>query len=446
MSNIAVIKKKISPYNKKIFVDGCKSISIRSILLASIGIGKSTIFSLPESEDVKSTIDCIKRLGIKIIKNRKNCVIFGKGINGFDYKKNITINAGNSGTCGRLILGLLVASKNKIKLIGDKSLSKRNFGRIVDPLEKFGSNFIVNKNRGLPLKIIGSDFIRPIKFREEIGSSQVKSSCMFAALNAPGKTIIISKKSRNHSELFFKFLNIPIKIKKNKNYDLIEVEGQKNFHSFKYKIPGDVSSAAFFIALTLISKNSQLTIKNVNVNPTRIGYINILNKMGAKIKILNKKNYKGEIIGDIFVKSNKNLKSINCPSNLNSITIDEFNLLFINAAFSKGVSTFKNLEELNKKESKRLEWGFKILKMIGIKTKKIGNHGIKIWGNPNLELNKKYIIKNYLKDHRIAMCTFILALARGGNWRIEDVVESIKTSFPSFLKIVKTLGGKYEIR
>ena len=120
--------------------------------------------------------------------------------------------------------------------------------------------------------------------------------------------------------------------------------------------------------------------------------------------------------------------------------------MFINAAFSKGVSTFKNLEELNKKESKRLEWGFKILKMIGIKTKKIGNHGIKIWGNPNLELNKKYIIKNYLKDHRIAMCTFILALARGGNWRIEDVVESIKTSFPSFLKIVKTLGGKYEIR
>ena len=125
--------------------------------------------------------------------------------------------------------------------------------------------------------------------------------------------------------------------------------------------------------------------------------------------------------------------------------IDEFNSLFIIASFSNGVSIFKGLEELNKKESKRLDWGFKILKMIGIKTKKIGSDGIKIWGNPNLKLNKKYIVKNYLKDHRIAMCTIILALARGGNWKIHDV-DSIKTSFPSFLKIIKFLGGKYEVK
>jgi 3-phosphoshikimate 1-carboxyvinyltransferase len=190
--------------------------------------------------------------------------------------------------------------------------------------------------------------------------------------------------------------------------------------------------------LTLLSKDSKLILKKVGVNKSRTGVINILNKMGAKIVLKNKKNYRGEKIADIYVKSSKSLKSINCPNKLNSSAIDEFLLIFICAAFSKGVSTFKDLEELNKKESKRLDWSFKILKMIGIKTKKIKNHGIKIWGQPNLKLDKNYIIKNYLKDHRIAMCAIVLALSRGGNWKIHDS-DSIKTSFPSFLKIIKEL-------
>ena len=196
----------------------------------------------------------------------------------------------------------------------------------------------------------------------------------------------------------------------------------------------------FFIVLTLLSKNSRLIIKNVNVNPTRIGIIKILKKMGAKIFFKNKKVYKGEKIADILVKSTGSLKSINCPVKLNSSAIDEFLLIFLIAAKSKGISYFKNLSELNQKESPRLKLGSKILNTMGVKTV-LTNHSIKIYGQPNLTLNNNYEIKNYLKDHRIFMMSAIAALTLGGNWKIHNP-ESIKTSFPSFLKMLKSLGAQ----
>ena len=241
--------------------------------------------------------------------------------------------------------------------------------------------------------------------------------------------------------MFKKVLKVPIKIKKSKNFELINISGLKEFKSFNYKIPGDISSASFFIVLTLLSKNSYLTIKDVNINSSRIGIVKILNKMGAQIKFFNKRNYKGETIADIFVKSVKNLKSINLNPNLNSSAIDEFLLIFLVATKCEGVSKFVKLSELNKKESKRLNWGIKILKMMGVKVSKISNHGLKIWGKKNLELKKKYVIKNFLKDHRVFMVCTIAALTLGGDWKIYNP-DSFKTSFPSFLKILNNLGAK----
>tara|TARA_B100000963_G_C22238637_1_gene499017 strand:- start:120 stop:620 length:501 start_codon:yes stop_codon:yes gene_type:complete len=165
--------------------------------------------------------------------------------------------------------------------------------------------------------------------------------------------------------------------------------------------------------------------------------------MGAKIKFLNKRNYKGEMIGDIFVKSTKNLKAINLNSSLNSSVIDEFLLVFLVASKCEGVSSFEKLSELNQKESKRLDWGIKILKMMNVKVIKTKKQGIKIWGNKNSLPKKKYIIKNYLKDHRIFMLSAVAALSLGGNWRIYDP-NSFKTSFPSFKKILISLGAKIE--
>ena len=431
---------KIKDVNKKIFVDGDKSLSIRWALMASMALGKSRAYNLLKSEDVLSAIASLKKLGVKIRYNKKYHEINGNGLNSYIYKKNLTINAGNSGTLGRLILALLINSPRKIKLVGDKSLSKRDFSRIIQPLKKFGASFYPNNKTTLPISIKGKNLIRPIKYFENKGSAQCKSSVLLAALNASGKTFIKAKKSRDHTEILFKNLKIPIKVKQTKNYDYIEVEGKKNFKALNYNIPGDISSSAFFIVLTLLSEKSYLIIKNVNINPSRTGIITILNKMGAQIIFKNRKFYKGERIADISVKSIKKLNSINCPTKLNSSAIDEFLIIFLVAAKARGVSYFKNLEELNQKESKRLDWGSKILNMIGIKTE-LTNHSIKIYGNPNLNLYKNYEVKNYLRDHRIMAMTTVAALTLGGKWKINDP-DSINTSFPSFLKIIKSLGGK----
>ena len=440
MPNKIIIRKKINNFNKKIFVPGDKSLSIRWVLVSSLSNGVSKAQNLLMSEDVIAALKAIKTLGVKVVYNSKKCKIYGAGVNGYKYKKGIVINAENSGTLGRLILGLLVDTPEKIKLIGDKSLSKRDFKRVADPLSKFGVNFVLKNGHGLPLTIKGSQKLKPIKFFEKKGSAQCKSSLIFAGIKAQGKTIIKAKKSRNHTELLFKYLKLPIKVKKNKNSDLIEIKKVKEIKPINYNIPSDISSSAFFIALTILSKKSKLTIKNINVNPTRIGILTILKKMGAIVSLNNKKIYKGEQIADLVIKSPKFLKSINCPSSLNSGAIDEFLVIFLIAAKAKGISYFKNLDELNKKESPRLKWGSKILKLMGVKVIATKNT-IKIFGNPNLEVKKKIIIKNYLKDHRVFMTSAIAALSFGGEWHIHDK-DSIKTSFPTFLKTINKL--KYE--
>ncbi len=436
MSNKIEIRQTIKPYKKNIEIEGDKSLSIRWALLASQSIGKSTSTNLLRSDDVLNTLNCLKKLGVKIYLFKNKCEIYGKGINGYKYKKNIVLNAGNSGTLARLIMGLLVHSKNKIKIIGDKSLSKRDFLRVTKPLEKFGAKFKTNFGK-LPVVIKGTKNPIPVKYKENKGSAQCKSAVMLAALNTKGKTIIKAKKSRNHSELLFKHLGIPIKIINTKKYDLIKIDGKKKIKSFNYKIPSDISSAAFFIVLTALSKNSKLNIKNVNINSSRTGILKILKIMGVKILLKKIKNYKGEKTADIYIVSSDSIKSIKCPSNLNSASIDEFLLIFLVAAKAKGVSYFKNLSELNQKESPRLKWGSKILNLMGIKTITTKD-SIKIFGNPNLVINKKIIIKNFLKDHRVFMTSTIAALAFGGNWIIHDK-DSIKTSFPSFLKIIKNI-------
>ena len=407
MKKFIKIGRKIDSFNKIINVEGDKSLSIRWVIMSSLSKKKSIAYNLLKSEDVISALKCIKALGSKIKFFKNRCEIVGNGLD-FSNKKNLTLNAGNSGTLGRLILGLLINSRKEIKLIGDKSLSKRDFSRVTRPLKKFGAKFIGDKN--LPLKMKGLSNPKAINYLEKKGSAQCKTAVMLAALKSEGQTIIKAKKSRDHTELLFKYLKIPIQIKKrNKKYDYIKVKGIKKVEPLNYKIPGDISSCAFFIVLTLLSKKSQLLIKNINVNPTRIGIIKILTMMGAKIKFINKKSYKGEKISDILVKSTNNLNGITCPTKYNSSAIDEFLVIFLAAAKSRGVSYFKDLSELNQKESPRLKWASKILNFIGIKNITTKN-SIKIFGNPNLSLNKKIDIKNFSKDHRIFMMSVIAAL------------------------------------
>ena len=440
MSKILLINKTIKQFDKQIQVSGDKSLSIRWILLASQAIGKSKGYNLLMSGDVVAALESIKKLGIKVLLHRGYCEIFGNGLNGFNYKNGLTIDAKNSGTLGRLILGLLIKSPIKIKIVGDESLSKRNFSRVTVPLEKFGAKFYYKKKNKLPLSILGSQSTKGIKYIENKGSAQCKSAVMLAALNSSGKTSIKAKKSRNHSELLFKYLKIPIQIKKTKKYDYIKIKQPKKIKAFNYKIPGDISSSAFFIVLTTLTDNSKLLIKDVNINPSRTGVITILKKMGAKISLKNKRNYKGEKISDILIQSSNNLKSINCPPELNSSAIDEFLVIFLVAAKANGISYFKDISELKQKESPRLQWGSKILNMMGVKTE-LTKDSIKIYGQPNLKITKTIIIKNYLKDHRIFMMSTVAALTFGGQWKIHDT-DSINSSFPSFLKIIKDISQR----
>ena len=441
MSNFVKINSKINSFNKSLSIDGDKSLSIRWALLSSQSLKKCRSSNLLLSEDVYSSLNCLKKLGVKIKISKKFCEINGLGLNGFKYKDNTILDAGNSGTLGRLILGLLVHSKKRVKLKGDKSLSKRDFLRVIKPLEKFGAKFDSNFGK-LPIQIQGTNYSKPIRYNEIKGSAQCKSAVMLAALNTQGETIIKAKKSRDHSELLFKYLKLPIKVIRKKEYDIIKIKGKHKIPALNYKIPSDISSAAFFIVLTALVKNSILKIRNVNINPSRMGVFYILKLMGVKISKINVKKYKGEKIADLIIKSTNKIKSINCPIKLNSSAIDEFLLIFLVAAKAKGISYFKNLSELNQKESPRLKWGSKILNEIGIKNI-ITKSSIKIYGNPNLKIDKKIIIKNFLKDHRVFMTSVIAALSFGGEWQIFDK-KSINTSFPSFLKKIGQLGANIE--
>ncbi len=442
--NSVSINDKIEKFDKNITVESDKSISHRSLLIASQCIGLSNINNVLESDDIRNTIICLKKLGVKILKKNRKYIVYGNGLGSFKKPKNNFLYAGNSGTLARMLFPLLGTQSNiKVKIAGDDSLNKRDMKRIIDPLSKIGCNFYPKNKTTLPLTIEGTSMPLAQKHFERIGSAQVKSAILLAGLNAPGITQIeVRKNSRNHTENLLKAIKADIKIKKLAKSHLISLRGQKNLFGFNLKIPGDLSSAAPFIILTLLTANSKLLIKNVNCNKTRIGFINILKKMNANIKIKNLKKKSGEFVGDIIVKSSS-LKPINCPKKLVPAAIDEFPLLFSIAAIIKGTSKFSGIRELRYKESDRIKNMEIGLNQIGIRTKSTKD-SLKIFGNPKIQIRNTLKIFSK-KDHRIAMAFFCLGQLLDGKILIYDF-ETLNTSFPKFLITMKKIGAKYEIQ
>ena len=442
--NSVLISNKIGKFNKTISVESDKSISHRSLLIASQCIGVSYINNILESEDVKNTIICLKKLGVKIIKKNKKYIVYGNGLGSFKKPKNNFLYAGNSGTLARMIFALLGTQSNlKVKISGDNSLNKRDMKRIIDPLTKIGCNFYPKNKTTLPLTIEGTSMPLAQKHFEKIGSAQVKSAILLAALNTSGITQIeVEKISRDHTENLLSKIKADINIKKKKKGHLISLKGQKNLFGFNLQIPGDPSSAAPFIILTLLADNSKLLIKNINCNPTRIGFINILKKMNANIKIINLKKKAGELIGNLVIRSSS-LKSIRCPKTLVASAIDEFPLLFITASLLKGVSKFDGIGELRHKEADRIKSIELGLNQLGIKTKSTMN-SLTIFGNPNIRINKTLIISPE-KDHRIAIAFFCLGQLLNGKVRINNF-QTVNTSFAKFLVIMKKIGATFEIK
>ncbi len=438
------INYKLQPFNKTIVVDADKSISIRSFIMSSVSNNISSVKNVLESEDVFSTINCLKKLGVKIIKKKnKNYLIYGKGLGSFSIKKNSELNFGNSGTLARLLIGLLSTNPNiKLKIRGDHSLNKRNMKKLINLMQQYGASFLPKNKFFFPLKIISSNM--PIGIQYKAGkSAQLKSAVILAGLNSYGLTKIIeNESSRNHTENMLLNNKKVIKIKNSKR-KIIEINGKNNLKNFKINVPGDPSSAAFFVALTLLRNNSSIKIKNVGLNATRIGFYNLLIKHGAKIKFKNIKHENNEPRGDILVESSK-LKPIIASKNYYVNSTDEYPILFVIASLLKGVSIFKGIEDLANKESNRIVEMQKVFKQVGIKTLAKKNE-IKIFGKGLIDASSKKISVPNLGDHRICMSSFVFAILTGAKTKIKNF-ETVYTSSPSFLKIIKQLGAKFEIQ
>ena len=445
LKNFSVLlNSKIKPFRKNIFVDSDKSTSIRSFLIGSISQGVSRVKNVLESEDVKSTIDSCKKLGVKIKKIKSgHYEIYGKGLGSFRAKRNAKLNFGNSGTLARLLIGFLSTNPNiNLQLKGDHSLNKRSMKKLINLMSKFGATFLPKNKDTFPLRIISSKMPIGITYKAE-SSAQLKSAVIFAGLNSNGVTIIKDKSgSRDHTENILKVNSQTIKFKKGKT-NLIRIFGKKYLNPINIEICGDPSSAAFFTALTLLNEKSFIKIKNVGLNPKRIGFYEILKKQNAKIKTTNIKNINNELRGDLLVKSCK-LLPINAPARIYSKTTDEYLILFFLAALTKGVSTFKGISDLANKESSRAHEMKKILNQIGIKCK-LNKNEMKIYGKGIFDASGKKIIVGNLGDHRISMCAFILAILTNAKTTINNF-ETVFTSSPSFLKIMRSLGAKFEIK
>ncbi len=437
-----VIKQPIKDYQKKINVDSDKSISIRSFLIGSISEGVSSVKNVLESEDVFSTINCLRKLNVKILYiGNKNYKIYGKGLGSYKAKKNLKLYFGNSGTLARLILGIISTTPNlKIKVFGDKSLNKRNMKKLVDLMSKFGAEFFPKNKFFFPLRVSSTNYPIGISYKTDT-SAQLKSAVILAGLNSYGNTEVFEKlRSRDHTENMLKKNKSVINISEN-NPRKIKVLGKNNLDKISINVPGDPSSAAFFTALTLLKKNSNLTIKNVGLNPTRIGFYSLLKKSGAKIKFSNRRTINHECVGDIIVKSS-NLKPLNASKKYYLSATDEFPILFVISALIKGKSSFAGITDLKNKESDRIKEMQNILNQIGILSK---------FKNGKLIINgKKFIMDKFkmikvpgLGDHRICMSAAILGLLTGIKIKIKNF-ETVKTSSPNFLNIVKLLGGKFE--
>ena len=409
---------------------GDKSISHRSLILTGQAVGKSEITNLLEGEDVINTLLVMRELGAQITKKNGKYTVFGIPPGAlFQPKKQLDF--GNSGTGIRLLAGLISANNIKVALKGDKSLSKRPMRRVTDHLKRIGASIELKKSSFPPIKIKGVGDAIPLNYDIKIPSAQIKSAIMLSALNTKGIVKIKELKStRDHTENMLKAMGYNIKVKENSKYRFIEMKNDKDLKPIKLNVPGDPSSAAFFITAACMKPGSKLEVKNMLFNKTRIGFIKTLKKMGGNIQILNKKKVNNEILADLKINQKTYLKSTILKPEDVPLQVDEIPILSIAASYAKGTSVFKGLKELTVKESNRLELIHQNLKNMGVKSE-IKEFDLYIYGDTELKKGGAKIIHHH--DHRIVMSFYIANLICEKSNKIDDK-SSVKTSYPSFFK------------
>ncbi|MDA0753826.1 MAG: 3-phosphoshikimate 1-carboxyvinyltransferase [Candidatus Marinimicrobia bacterium] len=397
---------------------GDKSISHRAIMLSAIADGVSYVRNLNDGADLQSTINILRDCGASIKQNENEIIIYGKEL----YSPSKELDCGNSGTTTRLIAGLLSSQKLSFTLIGDKSLSRRPMKRIITPLVQMGCK--ISSNDGLlPLSIDASDGVSAIHYNMKVASAQVKSSILFSALggnNVSSVNEIIP--TRNHSEIMLKNMGASIESEGSK---IIVYPLKSKLKSIDISVPSDPSSAAFFVALAVINNNSNLKLTNVLLNDSRIGFIEVLNKMNCLITKSNESVHNGEKVGDLTI-SASNLKAIEIESKTIPSIIDEVPILAVVAAFAKGITVFKSVEELKYKECDRLSAIIHNLEAFGINAYE-KNNDLFVEGGKVERMSK---ITTF-DDHRIAMAFTILSLTSFEKYELDNM-QCVDISLPNF--------------
>ncbi|NUV00011.1 3-phosphoshikimate 1-carboxyvinyltransferase [Marinitoga sp. 1154] len=419
---------KIKPIRKiraKIIVPADKSITHRTLILSSMAKNESIIYNLLNANDTKRTYNILKKLGVKFKGDFSKLIVIPKNIKEIESP----LYCGNSGTTARLMSGFLASKNGLFILYGDKSLSKRPMKRIIEPLNLMGAE-IKSRNERMPLIIKGGE-LKSIEYEMPIPSAQLKSSIILAGLKANGETIIKGDKgTRDHTERLLKFMNANIEIKK----DLIRIR-KSDLEPLNFKIPGDFSSASFFITLAILHQNAKIEINNVNLNHTRIGFLKILEKMNANIYYEIHES-EPEPIGKIIAETSNDLKGIVIPEKLIPNAIDELPLLALIGAKAQGKTVLKKAKELRVKESDRITSVIENMKNIGINIKELKD-GFEIEGKQKIIGGK---IKTY-NDHRIAMMFSIAGLISEEGIEIDNTV-SVNISFPEFYKVLLNIADE----
>jgi len=430
------IKNK-NPLNGEITPPPDKSISHRAVIISSLSEGKSIIRNFLHAEDPMRTVNAFKQMGIETkefksskvqkFKGSKDLVVIGKGLNGLREPKGI-IDCGNSGTTMRLLCGVLAGQPFSATLTGDSSLIRRPMQRVITPLTEMGASIQSEKGGYPPLTIRGGE-LKPIDYKSPVASAQVKSAILLAGLYCDGVTTVTEPaKSRDHTERMLKAAGANVEIK---NLE-VSVTGKTNLKPSDITIPGDFSSAAFFIAAGAIVPDSNISIKNVGINPTRTGLINILKVIGADIRFENKREISGEPVADIYIKHSE-LTGTEIGGDMALRAIDEFPILCVVASVARGITKISGVKELRVKESDRIASMAKELRKMGVRVEELED-GIIITGRERL---KAATVQSY-GDHRVAMAMTIAGLVADGETTVEDT-ECINTSFPGFMEILKEL-------
>ncbi|MDD5382546.1 MAG: 3-phosphoshikimate 1-carboxyvinyltransferase [Candidatus Margulisbacteria bacterium] len=424
---------KINPLKggtKELLVPGDKSISHRAVMLGSIAKGETVVNNILLSADCLATIDCCRRLGINIKIHGTRLIIDGKGLFGLKQPQG-TLDAGNSGTTIRLISGILAGQNYEVNITGDESVQKRPMGRIAKPLRLMGAS-IEGRMSGneifAPLTIFGGD-LKAIAYELPVASAQVKSAVLLAGLFADGETSVIEKvRSRDHTERMLEHFGVV-----DSRYAL-RVTGRREFEGVEIDVPGDISSAAFFLVAGAIIKNAELRIMNVGVNPTRTGIIDVLHRMGARLEIENERLLSEEPRADIIVKSSE-LGAVRLDGEIIPRIIDEIPIIAVAATQAKGATEIRGARELRIKESDRIKTVASELRKFGASVEELDD-GLRIEGPTRL---KGARIDSH-GDHRIAMAMAIAGLAAEGETVIENA-ECVETSFPGFDNILSSLAA-----